>query len=284
MRHRRADAVSLSFPVEEVTEFAGPHSPSGDSISGMSLNATTDVGSVLGGGVPLPRSQYIRWPPRHGSASLDTDPGTPASTQTTWHSRSLSTQTTWHSRSLITQISQYGQSVYRAASRRYILRPPREVHGAASPGGSHILWAVRDPGATDKVLVPPKEQCAICLELLRPGELVQPMVHCTHLFHEACIQELLQVGSSDAKQGQSFAERVKCPLCRGTMAASSLSELPQWERDSVVELDTGTAELLVEDGSIVQSVRRVRPRSLNWDAFRSGDFSGLIDGSSGEFH
>jgi len=52
----------------------------------------------------------------------------------------------------------------------------------------------------------PKD-CAICLETLEPGDLVQPMANCRHAFHAHCAKLWLQA--------QPSSSQAKCPECRG---------------------------------------------------------------------
>jgi len=112
--------------------------------------------------------------------------------------------------------------------RLCMLRPSRVVRtlsGIASPGGGRTYCAERSEECEDRVLVPSRELCAICLEALTSGDIVQPMVRCSHLFHKACIDALLE-----ARRGEGL---LSCPTCRGRLGASSLSEMPEQERAGV---------------------------------------------------
>jgi hypothetical protein len=52
------------------------------------------------------------------------------------------------------------------------------------------------------------EECVICLSQLVPGDLVQPMPYCIHVFHLDCIQPWLESG------------HLTCPTCRNTALAT----------------------------------------------------------------
>mmetsp|Transcript_77049 Transcript_77049/g.195564 ORF Transcript_77049/g.195564 Transcript_77049/m.195564 type:complete len:336 (+) Transcript_77049:62-1069(+) len=116
--------------------------------------------------------------------------------------------------------------------RPCLLRPARivrSVSGVMSPGGTtqaHARCAVRRGDAEDAVPVPSQEMCAICLEALVSGDIVQPMARCRHFFHQACIEEFLRA------RGRAEGERASCPLCRGCLGARSLSKMPETERSS----------------------------------------------------
>lgn len=89
--------------------------------------------------------------------------------------------------------------------------------------------------------MPARGACAICLEPLQEEQVVQPMVYCRHLFHESCVQELLEARRQDSPRGMGslpLGARISCPLCRGRLAAASLSEVPEPERGAVVPLDS----------------------------------------------
>eukprot|EP00933_Yihiella_yeosuensis_P065571 TRINITY_DN69478_c0_g1_i1.p1 TRINITY_DN69478_c0_g1~~TRINITY_DN69478_c0_g1_i1.p1 ORF type:complete len:288 (+),score=27.26 TRINITY_DN69478_c0_g1_i1:87-866(+) len=146
---------------------------------------------------------------------------------------------------------------------QYCLRPARTVRTMSndpSPGGTcrHVCAALEQSGQLgasqssslstgyikQRVRMPTEAECAICFEALRSGEQVQPMVHCSHLFHKRCIDSLIQAriasGSSHfAPEGQSsemMTSFVTCPLCRGQMLAQSHSEVPDVERAYVQPL------------------------------------------------
>lgn len=133
-------------------------------------------------------------------------------------------------------------AVYAEDARRYVLRPSRLVRtmsgGLSTPGGTKELCAEWEPMA--QLPVPVHEVCAICLETLKSGDLVQPMVQCWHLFHQRCIRELIQVRQSDPRRSaerlQPLGDRISCPLCRGQVAAADLAEVPELERSAVVPL------------------------------------------------
>mmetsp|Transcript_97910 Transcript_97910/g.204203 ORF Transcript_97910/g.204203 Transcript_97910/m.204203 type:complete len:413 (-) Transcript_97910:256-1494(-) len=116
-----------------------------------------------------------------------------------------------------------------ASSRGCLLRPARIVRSLSnvfSPGGTTHFRAAVWPNDANKEWIPVavQEVCAICLEPFASGDEVQPMVRCSHFFHEACIEEFLR------SQGRQNAERSCCPLCRGGILAQSLSEMPEFER------------------------------------------------------
>eukprot|EP00927_Polykrikos_kofoidii_P057606 TRINITY_DN51761_c0_g1_i1.p1 TRINITY_DN51761_c0_g1~~TRINITY_DN51761_c0_g1_i1.p1 ORF type:complete len:578 (-),score=46.18 TRINITY_DN51761_c0_g1_i1:255-1988(-) len=120
--------------------------------------------------------------------------------------------------------------------RRYVLRPSR------------TLRRVEGSGSTDAPLcavhthAPPmlsNDDCAICLEAFKTGELVQPMVRCQHVFHETCVRALLharQPATSDLDVA-FLTDRIVCPLCRGHLATSSILDLPEQERTFAVHLE-----------------------------------------------
>jgi len=99
--------------------------------------------------------------------------------------------------------------------------------------------------ATEEPRVPNHDLCAICLETLKVGQRVQPMVRCQHLFHESCIADLIKArwDSACAQDTRgSLGDLVSCPLCRGRLAATSISEVPELERSSVVLLEHAADE------------------------------------------
>ncbi|CAE8609633.1 unnamed protein product, partial [Polarella glacialis] len=77
------------------------------------------------------------------------------------------------------------------------------------------------------VRLPTELECAICFEPLRSGEQVQPMVHCSHIFHRSCIDSFLRARAGGADLTSSH---ITCPMCRGQMLANSVSEVPDVER------------------------------------------------------
>lgn len=128
--------------------------------------------------------------------------------------------------------------------RRYLLRPPRVVVDAKTPGGSQQLRAARGedaiatPGGTqlhtsrgEEASLPAWEECAICLEPLQAGETVQPMVRCAHLFHRSCVRDFVRARHAESPSGLS------CPLCRGHLATTSLSDVPEPEQADAVPFD-----------------------------------------------
>ena len=91
--------------------------------------------------------------------------------------------------------------------RRYFLRPRRELRAAPDADG----------GA-----------CAICLDALRAGDLVRPMLSCQHAFHADCVRELMESARRRSTR-ESALEHLACPVCRGRMLASSLAQVPEQE-------------------------------------------------------
>eukprot|EP00747_Dinoflagellata_sp_TGD_P169370 gnl/TRDRNA2_/TRDRNA2_198198_c0_seq1.p1 gnl/TRDRNA2_/TRDRNA2_198198_c0~~gnl/TRDRNA2_/TRDRNA2_198198_c0_seq1.p1 ORF type:complete len:402 (+),score=39.26 gnl/TRDRNA2_/TRDRNA2_198198_c0_seq1:67-1272(+) len=141
---------------------------------------------------------------------------------------------TWHG------LHSQGRSDEVQPQRRYLLRPRGVVcQGSCTPGGTPgSLYVSREghPLADCEAVqdtVASQEMCAICLDVLQPGDLVQPMVGCRHLFHQGCIQGLVQADPTGV--------RMRCPLCRGPLAAASLSEIPMQERDAAESLDMDSA-------------------------------------------
>ena len=130
---------------------------------------------------------------------------------------SLSSTSVAMALSLERPASWYGAQARHPAAgmrpRRYFLRPCRELRAA--------------PGAEDIA-------CAICLEALAVGDTVQPMLRCEHILHEGCARALVK---SQQPLTRVFAfERLSCPTCRGEMLASSLSQVPEQEREAAVRL------------------------------------------------
>lgn len=141
-----------------------------------------------------------------------------------------------------------------------LLRPTRVVRslsGLTSPGGTHARCA---ECGEDRISLPADGVCAICFEVLASGEMVQPMLRCGHCFHQACVDALLE-----ARRGEG--DRIRCPLCRDRLLASSLSEMPEAER--------GTAR-----------PHRCWPSSTSMEGFPDGAFlggslGGSLDGPRG---
>jgi len=81
-----------------------------------------------------------------------------------------------------------------------------------------------------------QDVCAICLEALKPGDMVQPMLGCGHVFHEGCVKSFLAVRCSAPAHGFGRVRSLEacCPLCRGRLAARSISEVPETERDGAI--------------------------------------------------
>lgn len=260
--------------VRQATSLATP-SPS--RMSGSGTSSTTD-----------PSAHHVRWPSSWDSMEP-------------MHRRANAV-------SLSSTVNEDG---FFKSPTKYMLRPARQVvviPTSGTPGGQgslRRLWAVREPGAADQVPVASNELCAICLDPLRPGESVQPMVRCQHLFHAACVHDFVKAASANPFE---LGDRVKCPLCRGRLATSTLSEVPQVERDSVVALDASLAVGLVhpasplsveltevlagrsrrvvfasEDGELLGSLGSsgsfggMRTTSLTWDSyFASGSLGSLV--------
>merc|ERR1711924_570832 len=65
-------------------------------------------------------------------------------------------------------------------------------------------------------------------------ERVQLMAKCQHVFHAACIKTLLQ------SQFERFLDETTsfpCPMCRGDVTATSMSQVPVRERPLAVTLE-----------------------------------------------
>jgi len=173
-------------------------------------------------------------------------------------------------RHLAVSWAQYYQ-LYKGETCRYMLRPPRvlcTLSGPSTPGGSQPLGAVRQllslnagaggetAGSGEESPLPAPGCCAICLDGLEAGELVQPMICCRHLFHQTCVRALVEARRGDDSPlllgPRPLGDRILCPLCRGQLAATSLSEVPEAERDAVVWLDT-TRPPYTEDGVLRDS-------------------------------
>ncbi|KAE8812347.1 E3 ubiquitin-protein ligase EL5-like [Hordeum vulgare] len=56
-------------------------------------------------------------------------------------------------------------------------------------------------------------QCAVCLSLVKEGEVVRQLPACMHLFHVGCVDTWLHSHST-------------CPLCRATVEAPSKDQVP----------------------------------------------------------
>eukprot|EP00931_Biecheleriopsis_adriatica_P036951 TRINITY_DN21221_c0_g1_i1.p1 TRINITY_DN21221_c0_g1~~TRINITY_DN21221_c0_g1_i1.p1 ORF type:complete len:247 (+),score=9.39 TRINITY_DN21221_c0_g1_i1:48-788(+) len=126
--------------------------------------------------------------------------------------------------------------------RCYSLRPVQRIRTLSdemTPGGTGHYCAVFEHSwpthPRRRVRLPTEMECAICFEVLRSGEQVQPMVHCSHLFHKHCIDALIRSGVAAAQSHEHMesSSRVRCPMCRGRMLASSISEVPDDERPHV---------------------------------------------------
>mmetsp|Transcript_34506 Transcript_34506/g.107423 ORF Transcript_34506/g.107423 Transcript_34506/m.107423 type:complete len:232 (-) Transcript_34506:113-808(-) len=174
------------------------------------------------------------------------DPTSPGGETPVGHPRM---QTVQYSRAF--RMAFFGGEASPSQARRYVLRPARVVRAveeAATPGGSQPLCASREHLESEEAPLLARETCAICLELLQAGETVQPMVRCRHLFHETCVREFLEARRRDdspqAGAGLPLGARLSCPLCRGRLAASSLSEVPEPERGAVVPLEDGSVGTL----------------------------------------
>eukprot|EP00440_Ansanella_granifera_P000966 gb/GFBE01001043.1/.p1 GENE.gb/GFBE01001043.1/~~gb/GFBE01001043.1/.p1 ORF type:complete len:253 (+),score=8.20 gb/GFBE01001043.1/:1-759(+) len=208
-------------------------------------------------GVSLPQQVVQRFPRDSFSSSDPSDPSVR-------HARTFSFQTSSAATSL--PVSPQRRSIWRAeghylsvsdaleedAARRVpqharcYLRPVQRVRtlsGDATPGGSNRYCAVFEPTLQShqrpRVRLPTELECAICFEVLRSGEQVQPMMHCSHLFHKQCVDALIRsrVAAGYSQDAQDSVEGTRpcltylsCPMCRGQMLASSISELPVAER------------------------------------------------------
>lgn len=131
---------------------------------------------------------------------------------------------------------------------QYLLRPIRFVRALASPTAPEGLRycamveralsageGASSPSAAapvSRALLPDGGEtvCAICTEPLLPGERVQPMMGCIHLFHSSCIEGHIQARCQSASQDAALESVVLCPLCRGPMLACSEEQLPEEER------------------------------------------------------
>mmetsp|Transcript_65684 Transcript_65684/g.122454 ORF Transcript_65684/g.122454 Transcript_65684/m.122454 type:complete len:295 (-) Transcript_65684:252-1136(-) len=131
----------------------------------------------------------------------------------------------------------------QAPARRYFLRPPRTLQDGDMHGFPRKQCLSGDED----------EVCAICLEPLQVGEMVQPMVRCHHLFHHTCVRAFVDARRREQQsQGHICAplgECIACPLCRGRLAAFTLSEVPSQEHDQMVPLDASSDALLRAAGS-----------------------------------
>ncbi|KAI0780368.1 hypothetical protein BD413DRAFT_607684 [Trametes elegans] len=85
---------------------------------------------------------------------------------------------------------------------------PRGTPGdvlASLPRARYSEWA--DPGATD-------DMCPICLDNYQPADDCLRIPHCSHWFHEGCIQQWLKTART-------------CPVCRGRVVRPpSANEAP----------------------------------------------------------
>jgi hypothetical protein len=124
-------------------------------------------------------------------------------------------------------------------ANRYSLRPARIIRtmsGDTTPGGTcHFAAVLERSGSLNgmsSVRLPTEGECAICFEFLKSGDQVQPMVHCSHIFHKHCIDAYIQARVSSLRMDGSYLmhTRISCPMCRGPMMTSCLSEVPESER------------------------------------------------------
>lgn len=129
---------------------------------------------------------------------------------------------------------------------QYLLRPLRFVRALASPtapdGLRYCAMVERalSEGASSptaaapvpRTLLPDGREtvCAICTEPLLPGEPVQPMLGCIHLFHSGCIEGHIRARCQSASQDAALEGVVLCPLCRGPLLACCEEQLPDEER------------------------------------------------------
>lgn len=124
-----------------------------------------------------------------------------------------------------------------AQEEHFLLRPPRVVC-RRSPGEDAALRIAVTAQAIGTVEVPAEAdvQCAICLEDVADGDKVQPMLQCSHLFHEECVRSLVEARLNLASEASEGLTAMTCPLCRGRLAAENVFELPEDERCSAALL------------------------------------------------
>jgi len=92
---------------------------------------------------------------------------------------------------------------------------PRDTKRARPRGNTVVLRNTRPVAAAGEEVCLSRwhagaestKDCAICLETLEPGDLVQPMANCRHAFHAHCAKLWLQA--------QPSSSQAKCPECRG---------------------------------------------------------------------
>jgi len=128
----------------------------------------------------------------------------------------------------------------QAPAKNYFLRPARTLqHSDMQPLPRRQFASGADWFGNEE-----DEVCAICLDPLQVGEMVQPMVRCHHLFHHTCVRAFVEARRREQQnQGHICAplgECIACPLCRGRLAAFTLSEVPSQEHDRVVPLDASS--------------------------------------------
>lgn len=120
-----------------------------------------------------------------------------------------------------------------------ILRPPRVVLSTADGVQSMCLLRDREirlqfvrAGLPGGPLLREEEGCAICLEPFKTGDRVQLMANCRHVFHAGCIDGFLRAHFPECLD----SDCVSCPLCRGPLLASTVSQVPHRERSLVTNL------------------------------------------------
>ena len=100
-------------------------------------------------------------------------------------------------------------------------------------------------------------ESAICLEPLRTGQDVQPMVRCQHLFHAACVEALVEARQAEGAEATvPLPERVSCPLCRGPLLAGDLQEVQGPVR--ILQIAQQSAQVGIE-----RTIRHPAALSLN---------------------
>jgi len=254
--HQRHHAVSLTLRQHRPTS-------SGHSIQAASIHYSAGGSSAR---TPSIAQEPVAWQPLRGALPASAMDGRsprlarPSSTQTVWYNPALLAYTDY--------LSQGGRHRGHQDQYNYVLRPPRIVR-CSTEGGSRFLCLAK-ASASQKDCVRSQSQreslslntvspirsttihetCAICLEPISVGEMVQPMVRCSHIFHHDCIKAMLERRRSEDAAGFNvdllpLGDRVLCPLCRGPLAAASLSEIPELERDFVSALEGGTAATAV---------------------------------------